>query len=234
MSYEPFYLPQSNQTLHTAAVHKVALDCSVFGGTLQNVFTVPPHMGHMCIEDIWLHGDQCGFSTAGRPLFSLGWFYSSASQYVDVIAASTATPADANRFLDMSVIGSVATPVRPMAPNTPLVARVGTLAGSSTTSANYTQPAVGGTVTIALPSVTWPIVNGTAYIGVIGSAYDVYTITALAPAVAPYTSMTLRLDKSNVIAPGGTIPSGRTVAAAAKYSMFLRVLYRRSRWSELR
>jgi len=235
VSYEPFPLPQSNQTLHAGAVYRTTLDCSVFGGTLQNIFTAPPHMGSICIQDIWLHADEVGFSTAGRPVFSMGWQYSSTSQYADLIAASTQMPAGVNQFLDMTTIGSVTTPVYPMPPSMRLVARVGTLAGSSTTVANYTQPAIGGTITVALsPSVTWPLLGGTVYIGVIGSQYDVYKITVLTPSVAPYTSMTIQLVTSNVIAPGGTIPTGRTIAAAAKSSVFLRTFHRRSRWSNLR
>jgi hypothetical protein len=231
VSHEPFILPQTNQTLHSAAVYRGTIDASAWGATIQRLVTPAPHLGRFCPTSAWVHGDVVGYrSTSGYPLCSLGWTFTSASQYVDIVAASTRPPDEVNRFVEWTVIGSVATPSQPVPADYPIVCRVGTKAGSTTNSAAFTQPAIGSTVLVSLsPTAAWPIVGGTVYVGVIGSAYDVYTVTALTGA-SPYASITLRLEQSNVVAPGGTVPSGRTVGAAATHSVFVHGLHRRTRW----
>lgn len=231
MSYEPFILPQTNQTLHSAAVYRASIDASVWGDTIQHIITPAPHLGRFCPQNIWVHGDLVGYrSTSGYPLCSMGWTFTSASQYVDIVAASTRPPDEKNRFVKWNAIGSVATPSQPVPAGWPIVVRVGTKAGSTSTSAAFTQPAVGSTVLVSLtPSAAWPIVGGTVYVGVIGSARDVYEVTALTGA-SPYASITLKLLEANAVAPGGTVPSGRTVAAAASHSIFVHGYHRRARW----
>jgi len=231
VSYEPFVLPQTNQTLHSSATYKAELDASAWGATIQSLVVVAPHLGRFCPEEIWSHGNEVGYrSTNGYPLISIGWTFTSASQYVDLVAASTRLPDEVNRFIDHTVIGSVTTPQQAVPQAQNIVCRVGTKASSTTNSAAFTQPAVGGTVLVSLsPTAAWPIVGGTVYVGVIGSAYDVYTVTALTGA-SPYASITLQLTQSNVIAPGGTVPAGRTVGAAAKHTIFILGYHRRARW----
>lgn len=231
MSHQPFVLPQTNQTLHTAAVYRGSIDASAWGDTLQQIVTPAPHLGRFCPTDIWAHGDVVGYrSTSGNPLVSLGWTFTSASQFVDIVAASTRPPDEVNRFLQWTVIGSVATPSQPVPSAQPIVCRIGTKAGSTTNSAAFTQPAVGSTVLVSLsPTAAWPIVGGTVYVGQTTGGRDVYTVTALTGA-SPYASITLRLEQANVVAPGGTVPSGRTVAAAATHSIFVLGVHRRSRW----
>lgn len=231
MSYEPFVLPQTNQTLHAAAVYRGTIDASAWGDTLQQIITPAPHLGRFCPSDIWAHGDAVGYrSTSGNPLVSLGWTSSGTALYTDLVAASTRPPDEVNRFVQWTAIGSVATPVQPVPSGQPIVCRIGTKAGSTSTSAAFTQPAVGSTVLVSLsPSAAWPIVGGTVYVGVIGSARDVYTVTALTGST-PFASITLRLEEANAVAPGGTVPSGRTVAAAATHSIFVHGVHRRSRW----
>lgn len=231
MSYEPFVLPQANQTLHSSAVYKAEIDASVWGATIQSLVVPAPHLGRFCPESIWVHGAEVGYrSTIGNPLISLGWTFTSASQYVDIVAASSRPPDEAYRFVDLTVIGSVANPSHPVPEAQNIVCRVGTKAGSTSTGAAFTQPAVGGTVLVSLsPSSAFPIVGGTVYVGVIGSAYDVYEVTALTGA-SPYVSITLKLLQSNVVAPGGTVPSGRTVGAAARHTIFIHGYHRRAEW----
>jgi len=231
VSYEPFILPQTNQTLHSAAVYRGTIDASAWGDTVQPLFTTAPHLGRFCPVDVWVHGDIVGYrSTSGVPLCSMGWTFTSAAQYVDFVAASTRPPDEVNRFVQWTVIGSVATPVHPAPADQPVIVRVGTKAGSATNSAAFTQPAVGGTVLVALsPSAAWPIVGGTVYVGQTTAGRDVYEVTALTGA-SPYASITLKLLQANVVAPGGTVPAGRTVAAAATHSVFVYGVHRRSRW----
>lgn len=231
MSFEPFVLPQTNQTLHGAAVYRSTFDASAWGNTVQSVVTLAPHLGRFCPVDIWVHGDAVGYrSNTGNPLCSLGWFYSSSAQFVDFVAASTRPPDEANRFVQWSAIGSVATPVQAAPAGAQLAVRVGTKAGSTTTGAAYTQPAVGSTVLVTLsPAAAWPIVGGTVFVGVLGAARDVYTVTATT-GTSPFASITLRLEQANAVAPGGTVPVGRTVAAAATHSLFVHGVHRRARW----
>ena len=231
MSYEPFILPQTNQTLHSAAVYRAAIDASAWGDTIQKIIDPAPHLGRFCPTSIWVHGDVVGYrSTSGYPLCSMGWLFTSAAQYVDFVAASTRPPDEVNRFVEWNAIGSVATPVQAMPAGWPIVVRVGTKAGSTTNSAAYTQPAVGGTVLVSLsPSAAWPIVGGTVYVGQTTGARDVYEVTALTGA-SPYVSITLKLLEANAVAPGGTVPSGRTVGAAASHSIFVHGVHRRARW----
>lgn len=231
LSYEPFILPQTNQTLHGAAVYRGSVDASAWGATLQQIITPAPHLGRFCPVDIWTHGDAVGYrSNTGNPLVSLGWTTTAASQFVDLVAASTRPPDEVNRFVQWSAIGSVATPVQPVPSGQPIVCRVGTKAGSTTTGAAYTQPAIGGTVLVSLsPAAAWPIVGGTVYVGTVGAAFDVYTVTALTGST-PFASITLRLEVANVVAPGGTVASGRTIAAAATFSVFVLGVHRRARW----
>lgn len=231
MSYEPFILPQTNQTLHGAAVYRATIRADAWADQLQVVVTPAPHLGRFCPSDIWVHGDVVGYrSTNGYPLLSLGWTFTSASQYVDIVAASTRPPDEINRFVQWTAIGSVANPSHPVPAAQPIVMRVGTFAGSTTTSAAYTQPAVGSTVLVSLsPTAAWPIVGGTVYVGAVGAAFDVYTCTATTGA-SPFASITLRLEIANVVAPGGTVPSGRRVGAAATHSLFIQGVHRKARW----
>lgn len=230
MSYEPFVLPQTNQTLHSSAVYRTTIRADAWADQIQSIITTAPHLGRFCPVDIWIHGDSCGYSISAKPLISIGWTYTTAAQYNDLVATSTAVPDTANRFLHLTTIGSVATPVQPVPGNLPIVARIGTFAGSTTTGAAYTQPAIGSTVLVSLsPTSTFPIVGGTIYVGAPGAAYDIYTCTAVTGA-APYVSITLQLVTANVVAPGGTVPSGRRIGAAATYSLFVHGVHRRARW----
>jgi hypothetical protein len=230
VSYEPFALPQTNQTLHSAAVYRATLRADAWADQLQQVIVPAPHLGRLCPVDIWIHGDTLGYSISARPNFSLGWTFTTAAQYVDLVAASTAPPDEVGRFLQWTAIGSVATPVQPVPAGQVMVARVGTFAGSTTTGAAYTQPAVGSTVLVSLsPTSTFPVVGGTIYVGAVGAAFDVYTCTAVTGA-APYASITLRLVTANVVAPGGTVPAGRRIGAAATYSLFVHGVHRKARW----
>lgn len=231
MSYEPFVLPQTNQTLHAAAVYRGTVDASAWGDTVQQLFTPAPHLGRFCPVDIWVHGDVVGYrSNTGNPLCSMGWTFTSAAQYVDLVAASTRPPDEVNRFVQWTAIGSVATPVQPVPAGQPVIVRVGTKAGSTTNGAAFTQPAIGGTVLVSLsPSAAWPIIGGTVYVGLTTGGRDVYEVTATTGA-SPFASITLKLLQSNVVAPGGTVPAGRTVAAAATHSIFVMGQHRRSRW----
>jgi hypothetical protein len=231
VSYEPFVLPQTNQTLHSSAVYKSEIDASAWGATIQSLVVPAPHLGRFNPQSIWLHGEEVGYrSTSGYPLISMGWTFTSASQYVDIVAASTRPPDEAFRFVDLTVIGSVATPAHAVPAAQNIVCRVGTKASSTSTSAAFTQPPITGTVLVSLsPSAAWPIVGGIVYVGVIGSDYDVYEVTALTGA-SPYASITLRLLEVNAVAPGGTVPSGRTVGAAARHSVYIHGYHRRARW----
>lgn len=231
MSHEPFVLPQTNQTLHAAAVYRGTLDGSAWGATIQEIITPAPHLGRFCPVDIWAHGDVVGYrSTSGFPLVSLGWTTTAAATFVDLVAASTRPPDEVGRFVQWTAIGSVATPVQPVPSGQAIVCRVGTKASSTTTGAAFVQPSVGGTVLVSLsPTAAWPIIGGTVYVGVVGSAFDVYVVTATTGA-SPFASITLQLVTSNVVAPGGTVPAGRTIGAAATHSIFVYGVHRRSRW----
>lgn len=231
MSYEPFARPQTNRTLHTSAVYRATIRGDAWANQVQQVIVPAPHLGRFCPIDIWVHGDVVGYrSTSGYPLMSLGWTFTSAAQYVDLVAASTRPPDEVNRFVQWTAIGSVATPVHPVPAAQPIILRVGTFASTTTNSAAFTQPVVGGTVLVSLsPTAAWPIVGGTVYIGAAGAAFDVYTCTATTGA-SPFASITLQLVQANVVAPGGTVPSGRQVGAAATYSLFIHGVHRKAQW----
>ncbi len=235
MSYEPFPLVQTNQTLHGGAVYRGTIDGSAWGATEQQLFSVAPHLGQFCPVTIWAHGDLVGYSgTLGAPSYSLGWARTApGSLYVNVAAlTSSNSPQGPLQFLELTVIGSVVNPSRPMPAGVPLFARVGTKAGSTTTGAAFTQPAIGGTVLVTLsPSANWPIVGGAVKIGVIGGAFDTYVVTARTGA-SPYVSITLQLLTVGAVPPGGTVPVGRTVGAAATFSLFVLGNHRRSRWDQ--
>jgi len=231
VSFEPFVLPQTNQTLHNAAVYRATIRADAWADQIQQVLSPAPHLGRFCPVTIWVHGERVGYrSNTGNPLVSLGWTFTSASQFVDIVSASTRPPDDVNRFVEWVPIGSVATPSQPVPADQPIALRVGTFAGSTTTGAAYTQPAVGGTVLVSLsPTAAWPIVGGTVYVGAVGAAFDVYTVTATTGA-SPFASVTLQLLEANVVAPGGTVPAGRRIGAAATFELFMHGVFRKARW----
>lgn len=235
MSYEPFPLVQANQTLHGSAVYRGTLDASAFGATEQPLFTTAPHLGRFCPVTAWSHGDVMGYEeTTGAPSFSLGWARTSVgSPYIDIAASgSVNSPRGLWRFAEITVIGSVASPSRSTPVGVPIFARVGTKAGSTTTGAAFTQPAIGSQVLVSLsPSANWPVIGGVVYVGTVGGAFDTYVVRARTGS-SPYVSITLELLAVGAVPPGGTVPVGRTVAAAATFSIFILGNHRRARWAQ--
>lgn len=79
----------------------------------------------------------------------------------------------------------------------------------TTTSANFTQPSVGATVTFSVVENRWISVGQTVYISQAGF----YTVTVLGG--SPFSSVTADLVSTDGISVAGTVTSGRTVSASA-------------------
>lgn len=235
MSYEPYILPQSNNTLHNSVVFRKKVDLSQWGSQSQIIETISPHYSYFNIASIWIHADAVGFGgsagSTGRPVFNVGFSSTSSARFLDFVNGFTVLPVDANRFVEVTLAPTFTTPGRPAPSESPIVLWVSTKAGTAVnTSANFTQPAVGSTVLVSLtPTAAWPRVGGTVYVGTSATARDRYTCTAVTGA-SPYASITLRLEESGLIAPGGTVPSGSNVVAAADFTIFVHGYFRRARW----
>jgi len=228
VSYEPLVLPQANITLHDGATYRATLDLTAWGATRQQLLTVAPHLGQFDVSEVSIHAEEVGFRTS--PQFSIGWVNTSTSRFLEVLASAGNAPLNPYRFLNLPAIGGAATQAYVVPAGQALGMNVSTKAGSCTTSAAFVQPAVGGTVLVSItPAQSFPFVGGTVYVGTSWAAADKYTVTALT-GTSPYSSITLQLVEANVVAPGGTVPSGRTLIAAARMTALVHGYFRRARW----